>query len=179
MLSFFKKLSLSRSAWLLLTLSCAALEGTALYFQHGMGLQPCVMCIYERLALFTVLFAGVVGMLSPTHLLIRWSALGLGLFGAVKGLMLAIKHTDYQLNPAPWNTCSPFLDFPQTLPLDQWFPAIFAAGGDCGKISWEFLGLIMPQWLIVIFSVYLVIFLLLTVSQFKRTTHHYRSLFHS
>lgn len=177
MFAFFKLLTLSRSAWLLLILSCAALEGAALYFQHGMGLQPCVMCIYERLALLAILFAGLIGSISPTFFFTRWLALGLGLFGAVKGLMLALKHTDYQLNPAPWNTCSPFLDFPQTLPLDKWFPALFAAGGDCGKISWAFLGLIMPQWLIVVFAIYLVLFILLILSQFKRLRQR-RELFY-
>lgn len=176
MFHFFKQLSLSRSAWWLLTFSCAALESTALYFQHGMGLQPCVMCIYERLALFAILAAGIIGGIAPRSSLFRWAALGLGLYGAIKGLMLSIKHTDYQLNPAPWNTCSPFLDFPQTLPLDQWLPAVFAAGGDCGKISWQFLGLVMPQWLIVVFAIYLLIFALLILSQFKRSQK--RVLFH-
>lgn len=178
MFQFFKNLSLSRSAWLLLIISCAALEGTALYFQHGMGLQPCVMCIYERLALLAILIAGIIGFLAPRFFLTRWLALLLGLFGAVKGLTLAIKHTDYQLNPAPWNTCSPFLDFPETLPLDKWFPNLFAAGGDCGKISWEFLGLIMPQWLIVIFAFYTIALGLMILAQFKRSRQKGRDLFH-
>lgn len=178
MFTFFKQLSLSRKTWLFIALSSAALEGAALYFQHGMGLQPCVMCIYQRLALLAVMFAGILGFLAPKFLIIRWLALLLGTFGAVRGLMLAIKHTDYQLNPAPWNTCSPFLDFPPTLPLDKWFPNIFAAGGDCGKISWEFLGLVMPQWLIGIFAAYLIVFVLFLISQFKRTAKQRKNLFH-
>ena len=51
MLDFFKQLSLKRSAWIFLTFSAFALESTALYFQYGMGLQPCVLCVYERLAM--------------------------------------------------------------------------------------------------------------------------------
>lgn len=176
MLTFFKNFSLSRSAWLFIAFTCAALEGAALYFQHGMGLQPCVMCIYQRLALLAVLFAALIGALVPKFWLTRWLALLLGIGGAVKGLTLAIKHTDYQLNPAPWNTCSPFLDFPPTLPLDKWFPNLFAAGGDCGKISWEFLGLVMPQWLIIVFALYLVLFGFLVLGQFKRLPK--RALFH-
>lgn len=178
MLNYLKALSLKRTTWLLCLTSCAALEGAALYFQHGMGLQPCVMCIYERLALLAILFAGIIGIVAPRFFLFRWLALALGLLGAIKGLSLAIKHTDYQLNPAPWNTCSPFLDFPPTLPLDQWFPNLFAAGGDCGKISWEFLGLVMPQWLIIVFAIYTIILILLTLAQFKRTPSLKRDLFH-
>lgn len=179
MFAWLKSLSLNRKTWLLCIISATLLEATALYFQHGMGLQPCVMCIYERLALFAVLFAGVIGIIAPKFFLFRWLALAIGLFGAIKGLMLSIKHTDYQLNPAPWNTCSPFLDFPETLPLDKWFPKLFAAGGDCGKISWEFLGLVMPQWLIVVFAIYTLVLALLALAQFKRSPKaRKRELFH-
>ncbi|KMK52041.1 disulfide bond formation protein DsbB [[Actinobacillus] muris] len=177
MFAYFKDLSLSRKAWFLLTISCCALEATALYFQHGMGLKPCVMCIYERLALFAILAAGILGILAPKITLVRCAALALGLYGAIKGLLLALKHTNYQLHPAPWNQCSPFVDFPDTLPLHKWFPYVFEATGDCGKISWQFWGLSMPQWLIAIFAVYLVIFVLITLSQFKRTRRQ-RDLFH-
>lgn len=45
MLAFFKQFSEKRSSWLLLVLSSLALELTALYFQYGMGLQPCVLCV--------------------------------------------------------------------------------------------------------------------------------------
>ena len=169
---------MSRGAWLLLTVSCTALESAALYFQHGMGLNPCVMCIYERLALFAILFAGMIGVIAPRNFLIRWLALAVGLFGSIKGLLLAIKHTDYQINPAPWNQCSPFLDFPQTLPLNKWFPYLFEATGDCSKITWKFWELSMPQWLIAIFAVYVTIFVLITLSQFKRSRQSNRSLFH-
>lgn len=178
MLSFLKKCSMSRAAWAFVVISSAALEGAALYFQHGMGLQPCVMCIYQRLALLAILVTGLIGLLAPRCWPVRVTALVLGLSGAFKGLQLAFKHTDYQLNPAPWNTCSPFLDFPTFLPLDRWLPNVFAAGGDCGKISWEFLGLVMPQWLMIIFAVYLIGFVLLTVSQFKRVRAKHELFYH-
>lgn len=179
MFNYFKALSLSRGAWLLLTASCAALEATALYFQHGMGLNPCVMCIYERLALFAILVAGVIGTLAPRNAFVRWIALLIGLLGSIKGLSLALKHTDYQLNPSPWNQCSPFVEFPETLPLNKWFPNIFeaTAGGDCAKIVWKFLDLSMPQWLIAVFAVYLAIFVLIILSQFKRNPKTNRNLF--
>lgn len=178
MFRYLKKLSFHRSIWFAFLLSACILEGIALYFQHAMGLKPCVMCIYQRLALLAILFAGFIGFLTPKWGFFRWSALGLALYGSIKGLHLAITHTNYQLNPAPWNQCSPFVEFPQTLPLNQWFPSIFEATGDCSKIDWQFLGLSMSQWLIVIFSIYLLITTLLILSQFSRGYHKERSLFH-
>lgn len=179
MFSYLKVLSQHRAGWFLLIISSLSLEATALYFQHGMGLNPCVMCIYERLALLAILVAGVIGFIAPRSLLLRWLGLLVGLYGGLKGLSLAIKHTDYQLNPAPWNQCSPFVDFPPTLPLNQWFPQVFEATGNCGKISWQLWGFSMPQWLILVFAIYSVMFILLIFSQFKRSTRHKnRDLFH-
>ncbi len=42
-----------------------ALEMVALWFQHVMLLKPCVLCIYERCALFGVMGAGLVGAIAP------------------------------------------------------------------------------------------------------------------
>lgn len=177
MLRFFKQLSLTRWAWFLVFISSATLEIIALYFQHGLGLAPCVMCIYERLALFAIMFAGVLGFIAPKSALCRWGGLLLGLYGSIKGAMLAIKHTDYQLNPAPWNQCSPFVDFPETLPLHLWFPNVFAPSGDCSKISWEWLGLSMPQWLIGVFAFYAIIFIVVSLSQITSKSTTQRSIF--
>ncbi|KIE92738.1 putative disulfide bond formation protein B [Actinobacillus pleuropneumoniae] len=119
MLSYFKELSLNRTAWLLLAFVAFALEASAIYFQYGMGLVPCVMCVYERLAIFGLLIAGLVGAISPRFFLTRWLALLLWGFSAFKGLALAIKHHDYQANPSPWNQCEFKPEFPQTMPFDQ------------------------------------------------------------
>ncbi len=65
MLQFFNRCSQGRGAWLLLALTALVLELAALYFQHVMLLQPCVMCIYERVALFGILGASLLGALAP------------------------------------------------------------------------------------------------------------------
>ncbi len=168
MLIFFKNLSMKRSTWILLFISALVLESTALYFQHGMGLNPCVMCIYERVAILGILFSGLIGCIAPKWLVLRILALLIGLGSAVKGLLLAIKHLDYQLNVYPWNQCAMVPDFPQTLPLDKWFPNIFMPSGSCSDITWSFLGFSMVQWIIVIFACYFLFFIILSISQFKK-----------
>ncbi|WKS99068.1 disulfide bond formation protein DsbB [Gallibacterium salpingitidis] len=169
MLTLFKSWSLTRTAWLIMALSGLALEGSALYFQHGMGLHPCVMCIYERVALLGVIFGALIGAIYPASLLVRIAGIVVGAWGAIKGLLLALEHVDLQLNPAPWKQCEFRPDFPQTLPLDQWFPQIFQASGSCSDITWRFLGYTMPQWLVVVFIAYIVIWLFVALSQFKRS----------
>ena len=48
-----------------MALTAFALEMVALWFQHVMGLKPCVLCIYERCALFGIMGAGLVGAIAP------------------------------------------------------------------------------------------------------------------
>ncbi|SUG88215.1 disulfide bond formation protein B [Salmonella enterica subsp. enterica] len=52
MLRFLNQCSRGRGAWLLMAFTALALEMVALWFQHVMLLKPCVLCIYERCALF-------------------------------------------------------------------------------------------------------------------------------
>lgn len=175
MLNFMKNLSMKRGGWFTLFLSGILLEMTALYFQHGMDLSPCVMCIYERVALFGIVFSGLIGFIAPKFLLMRLLALFVGLGSAIKGLAIALDHLELQLNPGPWSQCPAFVDFPQTLPLDKWLPQIFnPTAGNCSEITWQFLSFSMVQWITVMFSVYTVLLLLLLISQFKRTPQHRR-----
>ncbi len=58
MLQYLNQCSRGRGAWLLMALTAFILELVALWFQHVMLLQPCVMCIYERCALFGIMGAG-------------------------------------------------------------------------------------------------------------------------
>ncbi|XWY18701.1 disulfide bond formation protein DsbB [Bisgaard Taxon 45] len=178
MLSFFKTLSTKRSAWFLLFSSALVLEAIALYFQHGMGLAPCVMCIYERVAIFGIAFAGLLGFLYPSSMLLRLVALLIGLGSAVKGLMISIAHLDLQLYPAPWKQCSAVVEFPETLPLDQWFPAVFLPSGSCSEVTWHFLGFSMVQWIVAIFALYTLVLVLIFISQAKRLKSKQRRLFH-
>ncbi|MBD8104897.1 disulfide bond formation protein DsbB [Erwinia persicina] len=164
MLRYLNSCSRGRGAWLLMALTAFALEMTALYFQHVMMLKPCVMCIYERCALFGIMGAGMVGAIAPRTPL-RWVAILIWLYSAWQGVRLAWEHTMIQLHPSPFATCDFAARFPTWLPLDKWLPSVFVASGDCAEKSWSFLTLGMPQWLVGILAAYLVIGILVLISQ--------------
>ncbi|MCE0491459.1 disulfide bond formation protein DsbB [Pantoea sp. Mb-10] len=164
MLRYLNQCSRGRGAWLLLALTALALEAVALFFQHVLGQKPCVMCIYERCALFGVMGAGLVGAIAPKTAL-RWVALMIWLYSAVEGLRLAYEHTMIQLHPNPFVTCDFAARFPAWLPLNTWLPSVFVATGDCAERSWTFLSFSMPQWLIGVFAAYLAVAVLVAVAQ--------------
>ncbi|MFB1072857.1 MULTISPECIES: disulfide bond formation protein DsbB [Vibrio] len=165
-LNSLNQFSKGRLSWLLLLLFVVFFEACALYFQHVMMLAPCVMCIYERVAMMGVGVAAIVGLMAPNNPVFRWLGLiGWGL-SSYKGLLLAQQHVDYQFNPSPFATCDLFVTFPNWAPLNQWAPWMFEAYGDCSKIVWQFLDLSMPQWLVVIFAGNLIALALIVIAQF-------------
>ncbi|MGY5449655.1 disulfide bond formation protein DsbB [Agarivorans sp. MS3-6] len=170
MLNFLSSMPHQRKPWFLLFVGSLSLELCALFFQHVMKLDPCVMCIYERVAMFGLMAAGLVGCIAPKYLIVRLTAFGLWLASAGWGLQLAITHTDYQMNPNPFATCDFFANFPEWMPLDKWIPWLFNPTGFCDEISWMFFGWSMPQWLIAIFAIFLCAGVVFFALQWRKKT---------
>jgi disulfide bond formation protein DsbB len=141
------------NAWLLLALSAFALELTALFFQYVMGLEPCIMCIYQRVAMAGIGFAGLIGYFACKSLIARLLAYAFWGVGAIWGLLIAIEHVEMQTSSGSlFFSCEFIPNFPSWAPLHEWIPFLFEATGDCGEISWSFLGYSMPQWMIVVYA---------------------------
>lgn len=173
MLKFFYSYSQTRKAWLLLAISACLLEIIALYFQHAMGLRPCLLCIYERMVVFAILAACLIGAIAPQSVF-RFVALILWLYSSWQGLKLTWEHTRIQLYPSPFDSCDFAVNLPSWLPLNRWLPTVFEAYGDCSQKQWSFLNIEMPVWLLIIFTVYLLVAIIVLLSQFlsfKKNSH--------
>lgn len=167
MLNFLHSLPQSRKAWLSLAAVGTTFELIALYFQHVMGLAPCVMCIYQRTAILGVVFAGLVGAIAPQQFIFRLMGYGVWAYSAIKGLMLALEHVNIQVNQSPFFSCEFRPNFTHTVPVDEWFPFFFKADGDCAEISWMFLSWSMSQWMVVIFSGFCVSLLVVVINRLR------------
>ena len=161
-------LSARRTAWLALALSALCLEGAALYFQYGLHLAPCVMCVYIRLAVFGLVGAGLLGAVAPARPFMR--VLGLLAWAGAAGEGLSLSRELIRIQEAgPYSlevTCSFLPKFPSWLPLHHWFPALFLPTGTCTDITWTWLGMSMAQWLQWVFLAYLVVLAVVIVAQF-------------
>lgn len=154
-------LSTNPKSWLLLAISALGLELCALFFQYAMNLAPCIMCVYQRVAIFAIMLAGIVGFLGCKFILARIVAYGLWATGAIWGLLIALEHVEMQANSGSlFFSCDFIPNFPTWAPLHEWIPALFEATGDCGEISWQFLSYSMPQWMIVVYGTYVAAFAL-------------------
>lgn len=158
----------TRTAWSMLALSAICLEITALWFQYGMGLDPCVMCIYERLAVFGLLLAGLLGLLAPRWWVMRTAGYLVWAASAAWGLRLTLEHVGIQVDKTAALSCSFSPDFPAWARLDEWLPAVFLPTGYCDDVQWEWLSLSMAEWMVVVFSVYLLILAVVVVGEGRR-----------
>jgi disulfide bond formation protein DsbB len=163
---FLSELTLNKSAWFILALSALGLEAMALYFQLVLGLEPCIMCVYQRVAVFALLFAGIVGTLGAQFLLTRILALALWGTGAIWGFLIAKEHVAMQSESfSLFFSCDVVPNFPSWAPLHQWLPTVFEATGDCGKVNWQWFGLSMPEWMTLIFAAYSVVFIIILLAR--------------
>lgn len=158
-MNFLSQLTEQKYAWGLLALSAFVLELTALYFQYVMHLAPCIMCIYQRVAIIAIMLAGLIGFYGKENCFARLPAFVLWATGAIWGLFIAIEHVDMQKNSGSlFYSCEFIPNFPTWAPLHEWLPFLFEATGDCGEIAWQFLGYSMPQWMIVVYACYTLLF---------------------
>ena len=165
-MKFLSDLTTNHKPWLLLALSALGLELCALFFQYVMNLAPCIMCVYQRVAIFAIVLAGFIGFLGCKFLIARIIAYALWATGAIWGLLIALEHVEIQANSGSlFFSCDFVPNFPTWAPLHEWIPALFEATGDCGEINWQFLGYSMPQWMVVVYGVYSIAFILIILNR--------------
>ena len=132
---------------------CALMMAFALYAQHVLALEPCPLCVMQRLAMIAT---GVVFLLAFLH--------GPGLVGsrayallvtlvAGAGALVAGRHVWLQnLPPDEVPACGPGLDYMlDVFPLADALRMVFTGSGECADVKWQLLGLTMPGWVLLSF----------------------------
>ena len=137
-----------RNANLLGALICAGLMGFALYAQHGLGLEPCPLCVFQRVAVISL---GVVFALAALHGPGGAGRIVYGLLAvlaAAGGAGVAGRHAWLQsLPPDQVPDCGMGLNYMlETMPFGEVLSEVFYGSGECAEVSWTFLGLSMPGW---------------------------------
>lgn len=147
-----------KSAWAILFVTSLGLEVAALYFQYGMDLLPCIMCIYQRTAMYGIVLAGLLVLIANNGLT-RMIAFAGWAVSAGWGFLIAREHVEILNASNPFfASCEIVPNFPSFMPLHEWLPWIFEAKGDCTEDSWQFMSMGMADWMSVIFAAYFIVF---------------------
>lgn len=134
-------------------LVCAGLMAYALYAQHVLGLAPCPLCIFQRVAVISV---GVLFLIATLHnpgTTGRRVYGGLILVAVACGIGIAGRHVWIQAQPpGTVPACGADLNFlMDIMPITQVVQKVLTGSGECGTVDWRFLGLSMPWWVLISF----------------------------
>lgn len=135
-------------------LVCAALMGYALYAQHVLGLEPCPLCIFQRVAVIAV---GVLFFIAALH---NPEPTGARVYGvlidlaAIGGILISARHIWIQAQPpGAVAACGADLNYLlEIMPVTEVVTKVLTGSGECGKVDWQLLGLSMPWWVAIALS---------------------------
>jgi protein dithiol:quinone oxidoreductase len=134
---------------------CVLLMAYAYYSQFHDGLEPCVLCIFQRIA---VIGLGIIFLTAFLH---NPKVIGARIYSilimltAVAGSAVSIRHIYIQHLPAYMlPPCGPGLNYMfNSLPLNKFIVKAFTGTADCSVVTWRFLGLSMPEWVVIWFVI--------------------------
>ncbi len=132
-------------------LACVAMMGFALFSQHVLLLDPCPLCIFQRVA---VILLGLVLLVAALHDPGQRSARVYAVFvGIVAAGGAAVAGWHVRLQNLPTDqvpSCGPGLGYiVDNFPLSEAISLIFKGSGECAEVTWRFLGLSMPTWVVI------------------------------
>tara|TARA_B100000287_G_scaffold21544_1_gene21264 strand:- start:30 stop:515 length:486 start_codon:yes stop_codon:yes gene_type:complete len=132
----------------LILLFCISLLATAFYMEYQLGLEPCPMCIVQRIA---VALAGLAALIGILHNKLKKFYLGLTAFFSAAGSLSAIRHLYLQsLPPDRVPSCGPDLNYL----LENNFVSdaliqLFIGDGNCTEVMWSLMGISIPGWVLI------------------------------
>jgi len=143
----------SRAYFLLLLLACIGLLGFGLYLEHVVGLEPCPLCILQRLAYILIALVALIAVIHGPrqfagkiyHGVISVVALA---GAAIAGRQIWLQH----LPPDEVPECGPGLEYMlDVFPLQEVISMVFTGSGECAEVQWRFMGMSIAEWSVICF----------------------------
>ena len=143
----------SRSLNLLLFLGCSGLLAIGLYLEHAMGLEPCPLCIVQRIAFILIGLVALLAFLQAPKERGAKVYAGFILFFACLGGATAGRQIWLQTLPADQlPACLPSLEYMlEAFPFQDIVRAVLHGTADCAEVTWTFLTLSIPEWSLLTF----------------------------
>ena len=137
-------------------LFCATLIAIALYMQYGHGMEPCPLCMMQRIFFMAT---GLMGLIAFLH---NPGTRGKFIYGLLTALLaasgggFAIRQIYLQSLPEDKvPACGPSLSYMmEQFPLQDVISVMFSGDGNCAEVVWQdpVLHMSIPQWSLVGFA---------------------------
>ncbi len=149
----------SRTIFLLIFVGCISLMGVALFMEYVMALEPCPLCILQRVM---VIATGIVALAAAIH---GPKTMGIKIYGSLIMLTATIgggiSSRQLWLQNLPEDevpACGASLDYLlDVFPLTEVLAMVLSGDGTCAEVVWQFLGISIPGWTLVGFAILIAI----------------------
>jgi disulfide bond formation protein DsbB len=140
----------SRICFFLGFVGCVVLLAVGAYLQFVEELEPCPLCISQRIAIF---LTGLMFLIAGIHNRARKIYAVIISLLALLGACISIRHIWIQnLPPDEVPECSPGLEYVfQHFPLTNTIKLMLTGTGECAKVDWTLLGFSIPVWTLLAF----------------------------
>ena len=143
----------TRMFFLTVMFSCIALMVFGLYLEYIQGLEPCPLCVFQRIAYILI---GLIALIGATHnpkdlFLVIYKFLII--ITAITGALIAGRQVWLQHLPAESvPECGPGLDYMlNVFPFADAIRMILSGSGECAEVQWRFIGFSIAEWSLIMF----------------------------
>ena len=146
---------------------CSSLLLFALSLQMIQHLNPCPLCLVQRGFYLLLVVCYVVGLAyNRRNMHLGFLCRSIVILVSLIGLITAGRHEWLQHQPVdPFSSCTSQLGHLfNVLPWHEAIIKLLEGGGDCHQVTWQWLGLSLPAWSFVGFSIVLLLNVLAVVA---------------
>tara|TARA_B100001996_G_scaffold174680_1_gene133322 strand:- start:359 stop:802 length:444 start_codon:yes stop_codon:yes gene_type:complete len=124
-----------------------------LYLEYVQGLEPCPLCVFQRIAYILI---GLIALIGATHnpkdlflVIYKFLIIITAITGAlIAGRQVWLQHLPPELVPE----CGPGLDYMlNVFPLSDAIKMILSGSGECAEVQWRFIGFSIAEWSLIMF----------------------------
>ena len=129
-------------------LAAAGALAFAYYLQYASGLEPCSLCIFQRVAMAGVGLFCLLGFIHGPKAAGHRIYAALAMISALIGLGIAARHVWLMHLPADQvPACGPGLGYlVDIMPLTEVFATVLRGDASCAEVKGAFLGVSLPAW---------------------------------
>lgn len=152
-MGFYDLVNLQRTIYSIIFATCVGLLGFGLYLEHAVGLEPCPLCVFQRIAYILIAILSLVGVIhnpknffAPIYssLIFIISVCGAG----IAGRQIWLQHLPEDKIPE----CGPGLEYIlDVFPIADALKMILSGSGECAEVLWLFLGFSIAEWSVLCF----------------------------